>query len=77
MVMSAKTQLLNAKELGAMLHVSQRHLWRMKAAGKLPKSVKVGECIRWLLSDIETWLEMECPSQRQFADRKTARRKRT
>ena len=74
---SNKPQLLNVKEVTAMLNISQRHLWRMKATGKFPKSVKVGECVRWLLSDIEAWLEMECPSQRQFENRKTAQRKRT
>ena len=71
-----KTQLLNAKEVAAILHVSQRHLWRMKAAGKLPKSVRVGECVRWMLSDIETWLELGCPSQRKFENQKTLRRKK-
>jgi len=71
-----KTQLLNAKEVAAMLHVSQRHLWRQKAAGKLPKSIKVGECRRWLLSDIETWLDMGCPSQKQFEARKAEHRKK-
>ena len=71
-----KPQLLNAKEFAAMLHVSQRHLWRLKAAGKLPKPVKVGECVRWLLADIETWLDLGCPSQKQFEVRKAAQRKR-
>ncbi|TKJ32305.1 MAG: hypothetical protein CEE38_23395 [Planctomycetes bacterium B3_Pla] len=71
-----KPQLLKVKEVAAILHVSQRHLWRLKAAGKLPKPVKVGECVRWLLGDVEAWLEMGCPSQRQYENRKAAQRKR-
>ena len=68
---STKSQLLNVKEVAAMLHVSQRQIWRLKAAGMLPKPVKVGECVRWLLSDIEAWLEMGCPLRREFEQRKT------
>jgi predicted DNA-binding transcriptional regulator AlpA len=71
-----KPQLLNAKEIAAMLHVSERHLWRLKAAGKVPKPVKVGECVRWLLRDIEAWLEMGCPSQKEFDHRKNASRRK-
>jgi len=71
-----KPQLMNVKEVAAMLHVSQRHLWRLKAAGKLPKPVRVGECVRWLLNDIETWLELGCPSQRKFENQRALGRKR-
>lgn len=76
MTTATKPQLLNIKEVAAMLHVSQRHLWRLKAARKLPKPVKVGECVRWLLSDIEAWLSMGCPSRREFEQRKIASRRK-
>lgn len=69
-----KSQLLNAREVIAMLHVSQRHLWRMRAAGKLPKPVKIGGCVRWSVSDVEAWIEMGCPSQQEFELRKKASR---
>ena len=72
--LSANVQLLNVKDMAVMLNVSQRHLWRMKSAGKLPKPVKLGRCIRWLLSDVEAWLCMGCPSQKEFEHRKRANR---
>jgi len=68
-------KLVGADQLAEMLSVSPRHIWRQRAAGKLPNPVKVGECVRWLSSDIEAWLEMGCPSQRQFNTRKAAQRK--
>ena len=71
-----KPQLLRARELAAILHVSQRHVWRMKAAAKLPKAVEIGDCVRWIQSDVETWLELGCPSQRQFKAYKAKRRKK-
>lgn len=70
----ATKQLLNVKEVAIALSVSQRHLWRMRSAGKLPKPVKVGGCVRWLLSDIEAWLQMGCPSQQEFEHRKNISR---
>lgn len=66
LVTSKEATLINAKQLAEMLSISERHLWRMRAAGKLPKTVKIGSCVRWLLSDIEMFLNMGCPSQKQF-----------
>ncbi|MBW2605328.1 MAG: helix-turn-helix domain-containing protein [Deltaproteobacteria bacterium] len=76
MAKTTKPQLIRARELAAILHVSQRHVWRMKAAGKLPKAVEIGECTRWSLNDIEAWIEMGCPSRRQFEAHESARKKR-
>lgn len=70
-----ETTLINANDLAEMLSISVRHIWRMKAAGKLPKTVKVGGCVRWLLSDIKLFLETGCPSQKKFDDMKNAGRR--
>ena len=76
MTKTTKPQLLRARELAAILHVSQRHVWRMKAAAKLPKTVEIGDCVRWIQSDVEAWINLGCPSQRQFEARKAAQRKK-
>lgn len=67
--------LVNANDLAGMLSISVRHVWRMKASGKLPKTVKVGGCVRWLLKDIELFLELGCPSQKKFTEMKQAGRR--
>lgn len=72
----SKTTLVNANQLAEMLAISVRHLWRMKAASKLPKTVKVGGCVRWLLKDIELYLELGCPSQKKFEALKQAGRRK-
>jgi len=76
MITTKKPQLLRAREMAAILHVSQRHVWRMKAAAKLPKAVEIGECVRWIQSDVEAWLELECPSEKRFEAHKAAQRKK-
>lgn len=65
-----KPQMVTANQLGDMLGVSQRHIWRMKALGKLPMAVQIGRCVRWYLKDIERWLELSCPDMLSFASKK-------
>lgn len=71
-VTKQSAMLINAKELAEMLSVSARHIWRMKATGKLPKAVEIGNCIRWKLVEISDWLTMGCPDAKEFAHRKRA-----
>ncbi|HPS55666.1 MAG TPA: helix-turn-helix domain-containing protein [Sedimentisphaerales bacterium] len=67
-----QNQLLAAKDLAEMLSVSVRTIWRLRSAGKLPKPVSIGGSIRWKLSDIELWQNLECPDQKTFEIRKGA-----
>jgi len=53
-------QLLRARELANILHTSYRHVWRMEAAGKLPKPVSIGGSKRFLTSDVNIFLECGC-----------------
>lgn len=66
------TMLVTAKEFAEMLSVSPRHIWRMKAMGRLPKSIEIGHCVRWKLVDISEWLAMGCPEGKEFNNRKRA-----
>ena len=45
------------KTLAKMLSISPRTAWRLLSAGKLPKPVSLGGSKRWILSDIELFLE--------------------
>ncbi len=70
--MNQSVTLVKADELAKMLSVSPRHIWRMKAKGKLPKTVSVGGCVRWLLADIQLFLNLGCPDRQQFEAIKAA-----
>ncbi|QDU57514.1 helix-turn-helix transcriptional regulator [Aeoliella mucimassa] len=54
--------MMTAEEIAHCLQVSVRTIWRLKAKGDLPKSVKVGRAVRWRRSDILTWIEQGCPA---------------
>lgn len=59
-------QLLSAKSLAKKLSLSARTVWRLRSAGKLPKTVSVGSSIRWPVSDIQEWLRLKCPDMKTF-----------
>lgn len=63
-------KLVSAKELANILSTSVRSVWRYRAAGKLPKSVVVGSCVRWRESDVAQWIELDCPDRETFEVRK-------
>jgi predicted DNA-binding transcriptional regulator AlpA len=72
---SKETSLLvKAQELAEMLSVSTRHIWRMKASGKLPRAIEIGNCVRGKLLDISIWLSMDCPSTKEFEAYQKARK---
>ena len=50
-------QMLSALEVAALLSVSQRHVWRLRSAGKLPQPIKIGRAVRWTQNSIATFIE--------------------
>lgn len=65
-----ENQLLSAKQLGLMLALSKRQIFRLNACGLLPRPVKIGGAVRWKLADISCWQEMNCPARQEFEARK-------
>lgn len=59
-------QLLSAKELGKMLNLSKRQIFRLRSCGKIPAAVKIGGSIRWERGAIEKWIRMGCPDRNKF-----------
>ena len=53
--------LLTADEVAAMLGVSERTLWRLLSAGKVPKPVRFGRNTRWREAEVKEWIENGCP----------------
>jgi len=44
-------RLVTTKQLASRLVVSERHIYRLMSAGKLPPPVRIGRCLRWKLED--------------------------
>ncbi len=70
----SKTQtqerLLTAQAVGEKLSLSRRAIFRMRSAGLICASLKVGQgAVRWRESDIEKWIEWGCCGAAEFRAR--------
>lgn len=50
-------RMINVREVASILSVSTRSVWRLVAAGELPKPARFGRSARWRLADIEACIE--------------------
>lgn len=67
-----ENQLVTASELGLLLALSKRQIFRLNSSGKLPRPVRIGGAVRWKVSDISRWQELNCPSRSEFEARQKA-----
>jgi excisionase family DNA binding protein len=57
-----QTLLVTADVVAAMLNVSERTLWRLLSAGKVPQPVRFGRSTRWRTAEVRDWIERGCPA---------------
>jgi len=57
----APALLIPAEEVARMMGVSERTLWRLASAGRVPRPVRIGRNTRWRLAEIRDWIEQGCP----------------
>jgi len=55
-------ELLDVRAVAAMLDCSQRHVYRLADAGRLPAPVKLGALARWRRDELKDWLDAGCPA---------------
>ena len=53
-------QLMNVKEVAAMLHLGIRTVWAWRDRGLLPAPRKISGAVRWVKPEIEAWIEGGC-----------------
>jgi predicted DNA-binding transcriptional regulator AlpA len=58
--------LANASQVAGMLKVSKTTLWRLRATGRLPRPVRIGGSIRWIIADLRAWIEDGCSDLREL-----------
>jgi excisionase family DNA binding protein len=63
---AAAPQLLDVAAVAEMLGCSQRHIYRLSDAGRMPAPVKLGALVRWSAAAIGQWIDQGCPSVRNM-----------
>ena len=56
-------ELLDAKQVAALLAVDTRTVFRLRLRGELPDSVRFGGNVRWRRYEILKWIEQGCPKR--------------
>ena len=54
-------RLLKASDVGKILNLSKRQVFRLRSSGRICKPVKIGGSIRWRESEIVLWIQAGCP----------------
>ena len=54
--------LLSAAMLAKKLGVSERHVYKLRSDGRIPRSGKLGASVRWSAAEIAAWIEAGMPS---------------
>ena len=62
----SEIQLLTAKQLGGLLSLSKRQIFRLSSCGKLPAPIRIGGSVRWAESTITKWLAAGAPDRKTF-----------
>jgi excisionase family DNA binding protein len=60
---AAEPLLIPVEQVGAILNVSTRTVWRLLSTKRLPEPVRIGGSVRWRLDQVRQWIEAGCPPQ--------------
>jgi predicted DNA-binding transcriptional regulator AlpA len=60
----------------ALAGVSRAHWHRLRAAGKVPGSVRLGRKVLWRRAEVVSWIENGCPDAKVWAAMTAAGRRR-
>jgi excisionase family DNA binding protein len=62
----ASAKLLDVRAVAEMLDCSQRHVYRLSDAGRMPAPIKLGALVRWNRAAVESWIDQGAPSVRNL-----------
>lgn len=69
-VLPIRPLVVDAKLLAPLLSCGVRTVRTLDASGKLPKPLRIGGSVVWLLADICDWLEAGAPDRETWESRK-------
>ena len=61
------TILIPDRAAAAIAGVSRATWHRLRAADKLPPTVRLGRCVRWRRDEVVKWVQAGCPDGRTWA----------
>lgn len=59
-----ESALLDVGQVASLLRCSQRHVYRLADAGRMPRPLKLGSLVRWRRDELLQWISDGCPRVR-------------
>jgi len=56
--------LLTVSQVGRLLQLSPRSVWRLLSAGEFIEPVRLGGSVRWRRAEVDRWVAEGCPRRR-------------
>ena len=66
-------KLLRAVDVGRILNLSKRQIFRLNSSGKIPAPIRIGGAVRWSAGEISAWLAAGAPDRRTWEAMKQER----
>lgn len=66
-------RLLSVRETAKFLGISARQVHRLRSSQRICPNLMVGGSVRFRLSTLTEWLDMNCPNRREFEAMQQAR----
>jgi predicted DNA-binding transcriptional regulator AlpA len=60
-------RLISINTLATLIGQSPRSVWKRLAMGALPEPIRIGRSVRWRLSDIKLFIDLDCDIRRYEA----------
>jgi predicted DNA-binding transcriptional regulator AlpA len=68
--------LIDDRTAGALLGISRASIHRLRAAGRLPRAIKLGRACRWDRRELEQWVSAGAPALAMWESMKAAGERR-
>lgn len=66
--------LVGAKEVGALLGVSERTVRALNSSGRIPQPIHLGRRTLWAVDELRAWVAAGCPGRHRWEALRAARR---
>jgi len=61
-----KGLLIDTKQAAKLLKVCEKTIWTMHTTGRMPRPIRIGQCVRWGYEELRAWVIAACPPQEEW-----------
>jgi predicted DNA-binding transcriptional regulator AlpA len=58
--------LIDTRQAARLLKVSEKTVWNMYTTGRMPKPIRIGQCVRWGYEELRAWVVAGCLTQEEW-----------